>query len=70
LEIYRLTNAGLLMSHIIHYEGKPRQKIIYYLAKVHQATKERILENVPDATISDIIALRYSKPPILETGGM
>jgi len=56
--IYSLTATGEQMSHVIHYQGKPRQKIIYYLAKVHRATPERILENVPEANLGDIAILR------------
>lgn len=56
--IYSLTTKGEQMSHAIHYQGKPRQKIIYYLAKVHRATTERILENVPEANLGDIAIMR------------
>lgn len=68
MEIYSLTTTGEQMSHIIRYDGKPRQKIIYYLARVHRATKERILNNVPDANLGDIAILRRNGLIECETG--
>lgn len=58
MEIYRLTPTGKQMAHIVHYHGKPRQMILYYLYRVHQSSKERILENVRDATLGDIYMLK------------
>lgn len=66
MEIYTLTTVGDKLRHSINNTGKPRQKIIYFLAKVHRATKEQILENVPDATLGDIAVLKRSNPPIIE----
>jgi hypothetical protein len=52
------------MNHNIRSEDTPEWRVIHYMAKVHQATKEQIEQNTGvDGSV--IAKLAMKKPPII-----
>lgn len=68
MELFRLSTLGYKLSHNIRHEDKPEWRIIHYLAKMHVATKEKILSEVPGATSAMLSKLRSKRILVEETG--
>ena len=67
MRIYTATNACYAMNHNIRAEDTPEWRVIRYMAKVHQATKEQI-EQSAGVDGSVIAKLAMKKPPIIVGG--
>jgi hypothetical protein len=71
MEIYRLSPIGYKLSHSISHDDSPSKKakwdVIYYLAKQHSATKEKILNDVSGATSGTLLSLKAHNIIINET---
>lgn len=68
MELYRLSGLGYKLSHNVRHEDKPEWRIIHYLSRMHVATKEKILSEVPGATSTMLTKLRYKRVLVEETG--
>lgn len=68
MEVYRLTHLGYRLSHNIRHEEKPEWGVIYYLSRMHVATKEKILSEVPGTSPSTLAKLRIKKVIVEESG--
>jgi len=58
MEVYQLTDKGRALAHNIYAPDNPRWRVIYYLNKKGTATKEQILNNVPEASGHTLYRLR------------
>lgn len=61
MEIYELTRRGESLAHNIYAPSKAVWRVLFYLSKRHQATKEQILNSVPEATWHTLYKLRRLK---------
>lgn len=69
MEIYALTNTGRSLSHSVRSPNTPEWRVIYFLAKNGQRTKEQILSYVPEASSATLAKLRI-KGVIKEDSGV
>ena len=67
MKIYTATNTCYAMNHNVRAEDSPEWKVIRYMARVHQATKEQIMQNT-GADASVISRLAMKKPPVIVGG--
>jgi len=68
MAIYRLSPLGYRLSHNIRHEDKPEWGVIYYLSRMHVATKEKIIAEVPGATPITLAKLRLKRVIVEESG--
>ena len=68
MEIYRLTNRGQRLAHSYRAPSSPAWGIIFFLSKRSVATKEQILENVPNASSTTLAKLRIRRIISEESG--
>lgn len=68
MEIYSLSKLGYALSHGTRNPPTPEWKVIHYLARMHKASKEKILREVPDASTTTLARLRMKRILVEETG--
>lgn len=68
MEIYRLSRLGYALSHSTRTPATPEWGVIYYLAKMHTASKEKLLAEVSGATSATLARLRIKRILVEETG--
>lgn len=68
MEIYRLSNLGYALSHSTHNPDTPEWRIIHYLSRMHSASKEKLLSEVPGTSSITLSKLRMKRVLIEETG--
>ena len=68
MEIYRLSKLGYALSHSTRNPSTPEWNVIHYLSRMHAASKEKILREVPHVTASTLARLRMKRIIIEETG--
>ena len=68
MEIYRLSKLGYALSHSTKYPNTPEWHVIHYLNRMHTASKEKILSEVPGTTSSILARLRLKRILLEETG--
>ncbi len=68
MEIYRLSKLGYALSHSTHYPPTPEWGVIHYLARMHSASKEKLITEVPNASARTIRGLMMKRILIEETG--
>lgn len=68
MEIYRLSRLGYALSHSMRNPQTPEWNVIHYLGKMHSASKEKILAEVPGASTMTLARLRIKRILIEETG--
>lgn len=68
MEIYSLSKLGYALSHSTRNPPTPEWNIIHYLAKMHSASKEKILAEVSGASTTALARLRMKRILIEETG--
>ena len=68
MEIYRLSLLGYKLSHTVRHPENPSWRVIYYLAKMHVASKEKILGEVDGATLATLTDLKRKRIIVEETG--
>ena len=68
MEIYRLSRLGYALSHSTRSPKTPEWNVIHYLARMHSASKSKILAEVPDVTTTTLARLRIKKILIEESG--
>jgi hypothetical protein len=62
MDIYRLTNRGEALAHNIYAPSKPTWKVLFYLSRRNgEATKEQIMNNVPNVTWHTLLKLRNNR---------
>jgi len=68
MEIYRLSQIGYALSHSVRNPDTPEWRVIHYLAKMHSASKEKLMAEVSGVTPSTLSRLRMRRILIEETG--
>jgi len=68
MEIYRLSSLGYKLSHTIRHEDSPSWRVVHYLSRMHAATKEKIIAEVPGTTPAVLLRLRLKKIIVEESG--
>lgn len=68
MEIYRLSRLGYTLSHSTRNPPTPEWAVIHYLSKIHSASKDKILAEVPGATTTTLARLRMKRILVEETG--
>lgn len=68
MEIYRLSKLGYALSHSTRSLRTPEWNVIHYLARMHSASKEKIINEVAGATPMTLNRLRRKNIVIEETG--
>lgn len=68
MEIYRLSKLGYALSHSTRNPPTPEWTVIHYLGRMHSASKEKLLTEVPGTTPATLANLRRKKILVEETG--
>ena len=68
MEIYRLSKLGYALSHSTTNPRTAEWGVIHYLGRMHTASKEKILAEVPGASVVTLSKLRMKKILLEETG--
>jgi len=68
VRIYRLTQRGYALSHSTRNPQTPEWGVIHYLAKIHAASTEKLVEGVPGATPTTLARLMRKRILVEETG--
>jgi len=68
MEIYRLSKLGYALAHSTRNPPTPEWGVIHYLSKMHSASKQKILTEVPGASTSTLARLRMKRIIVEETG--
>lgn len=64
MKVYTATKRCYSMANSIHAADSPEMKVIYYMGRVHQATREQIEENT-GVDSGTVIRLSLGRNPIL-----
>lgn len=68
VEIYRLSQIGYALSHSTRNPPTPEWGVIHYLARMHSASKEKLVSEVPGVTSTTLARLRIKRILVEETG--
>lgn len=68
MQIYRLSKLGYMLSRSTRNPPTPEWGVIHYLGKMHAASREKILTEVPSATSATLARLRAKRILMEETG--
>ena len=68
MEIYRLTDRGKRLAHSYRAPRTPAWGVIYFLNKRDVATKQQILDYVPEATSQTLAKLKIKRIVTEEMG--
>lgn len=68
MEIYRLSKLGYGLSHSTRNPPTPEWRVIHYLGRMHSASKDKILAEVPGTTTATLAKLRLKRILVEETG--
>ena len=68
LQIYRLSPLGYRLSHSTRNPNTPEWAVIHYLARMHSASRDKILNEVASATTMTLARLRLKGILKEETG--
>ena len=68
MEIYRLSKLGYALSHSTRNPRTPEWNTIHYLARMHSASKQKLLNEVPGTNSSTLRKLALKRIIIEETG--
>lgn len=68
MEIYRLSKLGYALSHSTRSPQTPEWSVIHYLARMHSASKEKLLAELPGVTSTTLARLRIKRILVEETG--
>jgi hypothetical protein len=68
VEIYRLSRLGYALSHSTHNPDTAEWRLIHYLARMHSASKDKLMNEVAGVTPRTIRLLKNKRILIEETG--
>ena len=68
MEIYRLSRLGAMAAHSIRPRQTPEWAVIHYLNRMHSASKDKILAEVPGVTSGILGTMRRKHLLIEDTG--
>lgn len=68
MQIYRLSKLGYALSHSTRNPQTPEWSVIHYLSRMHSASKEKLVAEVPGVTPSLLARLRIKRILVEETG--
>ncbi len=68
MEIYRLSGFGYKLSHSMSHPQTPEWAVIHYLSRMHSASKEKIMADVPGVDTTVLRRLRMKRILVEETG--
>lgn len=68
MEIYRLSRLGYALSHSTRNPPTPEWNVIHYLARMHSASKEKIISEVAGVSSLTLAGLRRKRILVEETG--
>ncbi len=66
--IYSLSSRGYALSHSTRNPRTPEWAVIHYLARMHSASGEKIMRELPGVTSGTIARLRLKKILVTDTG--
>lgn len=69
MKMYSLTRLGYKLSRSTRSPDTPEWRVIHYLARMHAASRDKILSEVPGASSTTLASLRV-KRVVQEAGGV